>query len=86
MNKTFRSISVVLLLITALTIGGEHFSKDKRPLTVCELLAASSVHNGKVVTVRGVQVSTDEGAWLKADSCAPTSRGLTGVCDGSVSG
>jgi hypothetical protein len=62
---------ILLLLITASIFGGEHFLRDEEPLTVCELLAASSSFTGKVIAVRGIQVATDEGAWLKADDCKP---------------
>lgn len=78
MNKIFGRILVLLLLIAAAMFGGEQISKNEGPLTVCELLAAPSMFKDKVIAVRGIQVATDEGAWLKGDNCAPiVTKGYT---------
>jgi hypothetical protein len=40
-----------------------------RPLTVCEVLQRGSEFNHKLVAIRGIQMGTDEGAWLDGKGC-----------------
>ena len=40
-------------------------------LTICEVLRDRLQYNGKIVKIRGVYSSTDEGTWLVSPECDP---------------
>src|SRR5438552_613986 len=56
----------------------QHICSEDRPLSVCEALSSPMKLNDKIIAVRGVQVATDEGVWLKGVNCDPiTTKGYT---------
>jgi len=62
--------------IVGFSLGGQTtLSGPVRPLTVCEVLSQSAAYNGKMVTLKGVDASTDEGLWVRGISCLPITIG-----------
>ena len=52
-----------------LTIMMNGYAAESRVISVCEALRSARDLEGKLVSVRGVQVATGEGAWLEAKNC-----------------
>jgi hypothetical protein len=59
-------------VLAALLAGSTVVNAGDAPLSVCDVLARRAELNHKVIAIRGVELSTDEGSWLTSPSCAST--------------
>jgi hypothetical protein len=70
MNFLLKTSSAIFYLVAFFSLGGPVGAGDQ-VLSVCEVLSSATRFDGKIIAVRGEQVATGEGAWLKAGSCKP---------------